>query len=159
MLTFLFKHPLIIALGFGLIVLSLYLAWRKHNLLLSGHLADGEVVELVPHSGSKGGPTYSVRVAYTQSDGAKAEFETTFSTNPPMHQLGEKVRVVCYPGDTTPDILAFADLYLFPWACFCAGVFVLLMCTGFAFGPYLIDSVYLPHLTNPDPLKTLNLLK
>jgi hypothetical protein len=159
MLTFIFKHPLILALGFALIVLALYLGWRKHNLLLSGHLTDGEVVELIPHSGSKGGVTYSSRVAYTQSDGTKAEFETTFSSNPPLHQQGEKIRVVTYAGATSPDILAFADLFLFPWTCFCAGVFILLMCAGFAYGPGVIDSVYLPHLSNPDPLKTLNLLK
>ena len=159
MLTFIFKHPLILALGFGLIVLGLYLGWRKHNLLLSGHLTDGEVVELVPHSGSKGGVTYAARVAYTKPDGTKAEFEGGMSSNPPMHQLGEKIRVVTYAGAERPDILAFPDLFLFPWACFCAGVFILLMCAGFAYGPSLIDSVYLPHLASPDPLKTLNLLK
>jgi hypothetical protein len=159
MLTFVFKHPLVLALGFALIVLGLYLGWRKHHLLLSGHLADGEVVELIPHRGSKGGTSYSLRVAYTQPDGAKAEFETTFSSNPPLHQLGEKIRVVCYAGAERPDILAFPDLFLFPWTCFCAGVFILLMCVGFAYGPSVIDSVYLPQLANPDPLKTLNLLK
>ena len=153
MLTFIFKHPLILALGFGLIVLSLYLGWRKHHLLLSGHLTDGEVVELIPHRGSKGGISYSLRVAYTQPDGAKSEFETSFSSNPPLHQLGEKIRVVYYAGAESPDILAFADLFLFPWVCFCAGVFILLMCAGFAYGPVLIDSIYLPHFTPPDPLK------
>ncbi|MCE0523252.1 MAG: DUF3592 domain-containing protein [Methylacidiphilales bacterium] len=159
MLTFVFRHPLILALGVALIVLALYLAWRKHNLLLSGHLADGEVVELIPHRGSKGGTSYSLRVSYTQPDGTKGEFETSFSSNPPLHQLGEKIRVVCYPDAETPDILAFPDLFLFPWSCFCAGVFILLMCAGFAYGPSLIDSVYLPKLANPDTLKSLNLLK
>jgi hypothetical protein len=159
MLTFVFKHPLILALGLGLILLALYLGWRKHNLLLSGHLADGKVVELIPHRGSKGGTSYSLRVAYTQPDGAKGEFETTFSSSPPMHQLGEKIRVVYYAGAERPDILAFPDLFLFPWTCFCAGVFLLLMCVGFAYGPYLIESVYLPHLANPDLLKSFNLLK
>ena len=159
MLTFVFKHPLILAVGFALIVLALYLGWRKHNLLLSGHLADGEVTELIPHRGSKDGTSYSLRVAYTQPDGAKTEFETSFSSNPPMHQLGEKIRVIYYAGAVKPDILAFPDLFLFPWTCFCAGIFVLLMCAGFAYGPSLIDSIYLPHLANPDPLKSLNLLK
>ncbi len=159
MLTFIFKHPLILALGFGLIVLGVCLGWRKHHLLLSGHLADGEVVELIPHTGSKGGVTYTARVAYTRPDGTKAEFEGGVSSNPPMHRLGEKLRVVVYSDGMTPDILAFADLFLFPWACFCAGVFILLMCAGFAFGPFVIDSVYLPKLANPDPLKTLNLVK
>ena len=153
MLTFVFKHPLILLLGLGLIVIGLYLGWRKHHLLLSGHLADGEVVELIPHRGSKGGTSYSLRVAYTQPGGAKAEFETTFSSNPPLHQLGEKIRVVCYPDAETPDILAFPDLFLFPWTCFCGGVFILLMCLGFAYGPYLIDAVYMPHFAPPDPLK------
>jgi len=159
MLTFIFKHPLILTLGFALIVLALYLGWRKHHLLLSGHLADGEVVELIPHRGSKGGTSYSLRVAYTQPDGTKGEFETTFSSSPPLHQLHEKIRVVYYAGAERPDILAFPDLFLFPWTCFCAGTFILLMCVGFAYGPSVIDSVYLPHLINSDPLKTLNLLK
>jgi len=158
-LNFIFKHPLMLAIGLGLIVLGLWLGWRKHNMLLSGHLADGQVVKLIPHTGSKGGTSYSVRVAYTQPDGTKGEFETKFSSNPPMHQLGEKIRVVYYAGATSPDILAFPDLYLFPWTCFCAGVFMLLMCAGFAYGPTLIDSIYLPHLANPDLLKSLNLLK
>lgn len=159
MLTFIFKHPVVLALGFGLIVLALYLTWRKHQLLLTGHLADGEVVELIPHAGSKGGTNYSLRVAYTQPDGSPAEFETSFSSNPPLHQLHEKIRVVYYPDKETPDILGFADLYLFPWTSFCAGIFILLMCAGFIYGPDLINAIYLPSLANPDPLKTLNLLK
>jgi hypothetical protein len=159
MLTFVFKHPLIIALGFGLILLSFYLAWRKHTLLLSGHLADGEVVELIPHRGSKGGVSYTLRVSYAQRDGDKAEFTTTFACSPPLHQLGEKIRVVYYDGQAQPDILAFPDLFLFPWACFCAGIFLLLMCAGFAYGPSLIDSTYLPQLANVDPLKTLHVIK
>src|ERR1700722_8229718 len=104
MLTYVFRHPLMLAIGIALIVLSLYLTWRKHNLLLSGHLADGKVVELIPHSGSKGGSTYSLRVAYLQPDGRNAEFTTSFSSNPPMHQMGEKIRVVYYPGKDQPDI-------------------------------------------------------
>jgi hypothetical protein len=155
MLAFVFKHPLIIALGFGLIVLGFYLAWRKHHILLTGHLAEGEVTQLIPHYGSKGGPTYTSRIAYTQRDGTRGEFETTFATSPPLHQEGEKVRVVCYAGSESPDVLAFADLFLFPWACFCTGLFILLMCAGFIYGPWLMDSVYLPFLGNPNPLKVL----
>ncbi len=159
MLTFVFKHPLIIALGFALVLLSLYLTWRKHNLLLSGHLTDGEVVELIPHTGSKGGVSYSLRVAYTKADGARSEFVTTFSSNPPTHQLNEKIRVVYYADQVTPDILAFPDSFLFPWTAFCTGLFILLMCAGFAFGPGLIDSIYVSQLANPDPLKAMNLVK
>ena len=151
MLSFLFKHPLMLAIGIGLIVLGLYLSWRKHHMLLTGHLADGEVVELIPHRGSKGGTNYSLRVAYTLASGTQAEFTTTFSSNPPMHALREKVRVVYYDSGSSPDILAFADTFLFPWVTFCAGIFLLLMCLGFAFGPTLIDSIYLPHF-KPDPL-------
>jgi hypothetical protein len=117
------------------------------------------VVELVPHTGSKGGTSYSLRVSYTQREGGKGEFVTSFSSNPPTHQLGEKIRVVCYADQHEPDILAFPDLFLFPWTCFCAGIFLLLMCAGFAYGPSLIDSTYLPQLANVDPLKTLNLIK
>ena len=149
MLTFVFRHPLIITLGFALIVLALYLGWRKHQLLLSGHLVDGKVVELIPHTGSKGGVSYSLRVTYTQPHKGESEFVTSFSSNPPTHQLGEKIRVVYYPGATSPDILAFPDLFLFPWTCFCAGTFILLMCLGFACGPSLIDSIYVSQLAKP----------
>lgn len=159
MLTYVFRHPLIITLGFGLILLGLYLTWRKHHMLLTGHLASGEVTELIPHRGSKGGTNYSLRVAYTQADGEKNEFTTSFSSNPPMHQLNEKIRVIYYDNGTSPDILAFQDLYLFPWVLCCAGVFILMLCLGLAYGPSLIDSTYLPHLTNSDPLKTLHLVK
>ena len=153
MLAFVFKHPLIIALGVGLIVIGFYVAWRKHHILLTGHLAEGEVIELVPHHGGKGGPTYTSRVAYTQPDGNRGEFETTFATSPPLHRVGEKVRVVYYAGADSPDILAFPDLFLFPWVCICTGLFILLMCAGFMYGPALMDSVYLPFLGNPNPLK------
>ncbi len=150
-LGFLFKHPLMLAIGIGLIVLSLYLGWRKHHLLLTGHLADGEVVELIPHRGSKGGVSYSLRVAHTLASGARSEFTTSFSSSPPMHALHEKVRVVYYESGASPDILAFGDTFLFPWVAFCAGLFLLLMCLGFALGPSLIDSIYLPHFKQ-DPL-------
>ena len=151
MLGFLFKHPLMLAIGVGLIVLGLYLGWRKHHMLLSGHLAEGEVVELVPHTGSKGGVTYSPRVAFTLPSGARSEFTTSFSSNPPMHALHEKIRVDYYDSGASPDILAFGDTFLFPWVSFCAGLFLLLMCLGFALGPSVIESVYLPHF-KPDPL-------
>ena len=161
MLSFLFRHPLFMALGIGLVALSIYLSYRKHNQLLTGHIADGEVIELIPHHSSKGGPTYSLRVAYTKADNTKNEFDTTFSSSPPMHQRGDKVRVVYYPDTamSAPDILDFPDLFLFPWVLFCVGLFILLMCAGFAYGPSFIDSTYLPRLANPDPMKTLNLLK
>jgi hypothetical protein len=155
-LTFVFRHPLILALGLGLVVLGLYLGWRKHTLLLTGRMADGEVTELVPHRGSKGGISYSSRVVFTQADGARSEFVTTFSSSPPMHALHEKVRVVYYPGNAaSPDILAFPDLFLFPWICLCAGACLLLICAGLALGPGLIDSFYPPHLSNSNPLSFL----
>lgn len=151
MLAFVFKHPLILALGIGLIVLGAYLAWRKHSMVLRGHLSDGEVVELIPHTGSKGGVSYSLRVTYAAANGSQSDFVTTFSSNPPTHRLHEKVRVVYYDDGTSPDILAYPEMFLFPWTCICAGIFVLLMCIGFIFGPKLIDSYYLPHLTGADP--------
>jgi hypothetical protein len=157
MLAFVFKHPVFIAFGVGLIVLGFYVAWRKHHLLLTGHLAEGRVIALVPHSGSKGGVTYSSRVTYTQPDGTLGEFETSFSSSPPLHEMGEKVRVVYYPGKEKPDILAFADLFLFSWACICAGIFILMMCAGFIYGPRLMDSLYLPFLGNPNPLKIVEM--
>jgi hypothetical protein len=150
MLTFIFRHPIVILFALGLIALALGLAWRKHQLLLTGHLCDGKVVELIPHRGNKGGISYSLRVAYTDRDGRAAAFVTSFSSNPPLHAYGEKVRVVVYPAANAPDILAFADLYLFPWTCFCAGLFLLLMCLGFAYGPNVIDAVYLPHFAPLD---------
>ena len=150
-LAFVFKHPLILALGIGLIVLGAYLAWRKHHQVLTGHLSDGEVVELIPHTGSKGGVSYTLRVAYATAKGDRSEFTTTFSSNPPMHRLNERVRVVYYDDGTSPDILAYPEMFLFPWTCVCAGIFLLLMCAGFSFGPMLIDSYYLPHLAKPDP--------
>ena len=153
MLAFVFKHPLIIALGIGLIVLGFYMTWRKHHILLTGHLAEGKVIALVPHAGSKGGTNYSSRVSYTKPDGTLGEFETRMATSPPMHQMGEKVQVVYYADKEQPDILAFADLFLFSWSCICAGIFILMMCAGFMYGPTFINSVYVPFLGNPNPLK------
>ncbi len=152
MLGFIFKHPLMLAIGLALIVLSLYLGWRKHHMLLLGHLADGEVIELIPHRGSKGGVSYSSRVHYTLADGSGSEFTTSYSSSPPLHALHEKVHVVYYDNATSPDILAFADTFLFPWVMLWAGIFLLMICLGFAYGPALIDSVYLPYF-KPDPLK------
>jgi hypothetical protein len=146
MLGTIFRHPIILSAGIALVVVALYLSWRKHNLVLTGHLADGQVTELIPHRGSKGGVSYSLRVKYSLPDGQPGEFVTTFSSSPPLHDLHEKVRVVYYPGATSPDILAFNDLYLFPWVLFCTGLFLLLMCAGFTFGPTLINNIYLPAL-------------
>jgi hypothetical protein len=150
-LAFVFKHPLILALAIALIVLGGYLAWRKHHLVLRGHLSDGEIIELIPHRGSKGGYSYSLRVSYTIGNGNKSEFVTTFSSSPPMHALHEKIRVVYYDDATAPDILAYPEMFLFPWICVCAGLFILLMCGGYIVGPMLIDSYYVPHMAKPDP--------
>ncbi len=149
MLAFVFRHPLIFGLGLALIVLGGYLAWRKHSMILRGHLTEGEVVQLIPHRGSKGGVSYSLRVAYTAPDGAHGEFTTSYSSSPPLHALNEKVRVVCYDSGT-PDILAFQDDFLFPLICISIGAGILLVCSGFIFGPSLIEAYYVPRLSPPD---------
>ena len=70
-----------------------------------------------------------------------------------MHLLHEKVRVIYYDGATSPDILAYPEMFLFPWTCICTGIFILFMCAGFILGPMLIDAYYLPHWVQPDPSK------
>jgi hypothetical protein len=149
MLSAIFRHPILLGLGVALIFLALYLTWRKHQLLRRGHLTDGQVVELIPHAGSKGGTNYSLKIAYNLPNGEPSEFETTFSSNPPLHALREKVHVMCYPDSTTPDIVAFADLYLFQWVTLCVGIFLLLMYLGFTFGPVIVSELYLPAMANP----------
>jgi len=149
MLDFVFRHPFALVIALMFIVLAIFLVARKHQAILTGHLADGVVVRLAPHRGSKGGTSYASVIDYVQADGTKSEFETGYSSNPPMHAIGEVVRVVYYPGADKPDVLAFGDLYLFPWALFCTGVFILLMYCGFILGPTLIDGIYLPRFQAP----------
>ena len=69
-----------------------------------------KLVQLAPHSSSKGGPTYSSVVDYVDPSGKRTEFESSFSSSPPLHQVGEKVRVVYCAGAEKPDILEFRPI-------------------------------------------------
>lgn len=143
-MSFIFKHPLIVTFGLGLMALALCLTWRKHTQLLTGDLVEGEVVELIPISYDDG-LSYSLRVEYLQPGGIKGQFETSPRSKTPTPQLGEKISVVRYR-DKQPDLFDFAELFLFPWVLFCLGLFTLLFFAGCFYGPVLLDAIYRPQL-------------
>ncbi|HTM68610.1 MAG TPA: DUF3592 domain-containing protein [Candidatus Binatia bacterium] len=107
----------IVFLFFGLAMLvgGGYWAVRTQRFIGSAEKAQGRVIALVPHSGSKGGTTYAPTVQYTTKDGQATTFTSSTSSSPPAHREGDIVTVLYDPAKPDKaEINAFTDLWLGP---------------------------------------------
>ena|ERR1700759_5868367 len=88
---------ILLPIGLLLIVVSLGIGSYQHWSISHGNIADGTVVENVPR-GRGGSSKYSPRVEFRTKQERDVVFMTTFSSNPPAYNVGDKVKVV-YDGE------------------------------------------------------------
>lgn len=87
---------------FGLIffVIGGGLSYKQDVLERNGVQAPGEVIDLAPNCDDDG-CTYVPIVNFKTREGKTVSFQSTYSSNPPAYEIGEKVTVYYQPDD--PD--------------------------------------------------------
>ncbi len=104
------------AVGAGLLVLTGGL-WMETRAFVAGAArAKGEVTELEERrSGGDSSPTYRPTVRFLAADGTEVTFQSSTSSNPPSHRVGDEVGVLYEPGNPRhAEIDSFFDLWLGP---------------------------------------------
>jgi hypothetical protein len=126
--------PGMIAAGFLLIGLGLYLGQATLQRLTGSAAAEGRVVALHGeyNAGDNGASyTYYPDVVFSLPDGSKARFRGNIGSNPPAYEEGERVRVL-YPPPSPQE--AMIDHGFFNWlpAAACLALGALLTWLGVA---------------------------
>ena len=134
---------IMLPIGLLLVCIALGVATHEHRAILAGTITEGTVVgnfHRSPARSGKGG--YSPEISFRTTSGRDVVFTPSFSSNPPMYDVGEKVRVV-YQGDgASPRILSFATRFGLSWAFLCAGTALVVIAFGFRYGDALLNSYY-----------------
>lgn len=110
------------------------------DLKKSGISAQGTVIDLERHSGSKGKSIYSPEIEFTTAGGETLRIVYSGGSNPPAYSIGEKVNIV-YSKDNPEDIVidSIFEIYGFPIIAALAGAVVFF--AGIAIGirrlPYM----------------------
>ncbi len=98
------KGSLILALiGLALAGLGGWLLLRAHRKVDGRPVINGQVTELIPVRGSKGGTSYKLRVAYTDPVGNPGTLTTSWAQNPPAARQGETVKLAWIARVKTPS--------------------------------------------------------
>jgi hypothetical protein len=103
-------------LGLGLIAGAVALALDTRAFIATAKHASGTVTELVPkRDKDDGSTTYTPVVMFEADSGASVSFTSSFSSNPPAYDVGEKVAVLYAPANPNEArIDGFGSLWLGP---------------------------------------------
>ena len=138
------KGSMILAgLGLALGVLGAWLLMRAHKRVEGRPVIGGQVTELIPVRGSKGGTNYKLRIAYTDPGGNPGTLTTRWAQNPPAARQGETVKLAWIGPGEAPVPLLFGSLFGIGFALSVVGLALLLLGGGFAYGPEVIRRLYL----------------
>ena len=130
-------------IGAALAALGWFLLFRAHHKVDGRPVIQGEVAELIPVRGSKGGTSYKLRVAYQDPAGNPGMLTTGWAQNPPAAKQGERVKLAWIGPGETPVVLLFSSLFGIGWVLAMVGFALFAMGAGFAYGPELVRRLYL----------------
>ena len=119
-------HWILIIIGIALFISSTFTGLSNYKWVSQAKIAEGEVIELIEKRKSKGKRTYRPRITYLV-DGTVREYVATTGTNPPSHQVGEKVTMAYNDAREKQAIASFAYIYGFPLI---GGMISLVILTG-----------------------------
>lgn len=138
------KGPVILlSLGLAISGLGVFLLLRAHRRVEGRPVIQGQVTELIPVRGSKGGTNYRLRVSYADPAGRAGLLTTRWAQNPPAAQVGESVKLAWIGPGEDPVLLLFSSLFGLGFALLVVGCALLALGGGFAYGPELIRRLYL----------------
>lgn len=99
--------------GAALLCLALYLGLDTKRFIDSAIATEGTVIDLLPVESSDGSTTYRPEVAYIDGGGATRTFQSSSSSNPPSHNVGEHITVLYSPEHSgAPRIKSFLHLWM-----------------------------------------------
>ena len=133
----------LLILGLGLAALGGWLILRAHRRVDGRPVINGEVAELIPVRGSKGGTNYKLRVAYTDLGGNACTLVTRWAQNPPAARMGEAVKLAWIGPGEEPVLLLFSSLFGVGFALVVIGLAMACLGGGFAYGPEVVRRLYL----------------
>jgi hypothetical protein len=134
---------ILLIIGVALTGLGWFLLFRAHQKVDGRPVIQGEVTELIPVRGSKGGTSYKLQVAYRDPAGNAGELTTQWAQNPPAAKRGEVVKLAWIGPGEDPVLLLFSSLFGIGWALAVTGFALFGMGLGFAYGPELVRRLYL----------------
>ena len=134
---------ILLFLGLALAGLGWALLFRAHHRVEGRPIIQGEVTELIPVRGSKGGTSYKLRVAYQDPAGNPGMLVTGWAQNPPAAKQGERVKLAWIGPEAKPVLLLFSNLFGLGWVLAVMGLALFVLGAGFAYGPELIRRLYL----------------
>lgn len=134
---------ILLLIGAALAGLGWFLLFRAHHKVQGRPVIQGEVTELIPVRGSKGGTSYKLRVAYQDPAGNPGMLTTRWAQNPPAAKQGERVKLAWTGPEAEPVLLLFSSLFGVGWVLTVAGLALFVLGAGFAYGPELIRRLYL----------------
>ncbi len=70
---------------------------RVKYLLREGNAVPGEVIALLPVKDDDGGVTYKSKISYVTIDGQTRTHVQTFSSSPPLHEIGQELEIIYHP--------------------------------------------------------------
>ena len=134
---------ILLFIGLALTGLGWFLLLRAHGKVNGRPVIGGEVTELIPVRGSKGGTSYKLRVAYQDPGGNPGTLITGWAQNPPAAKQGERVKLAWTGPGEPPVLLLFSSLFGVGWVLVMAGFAMMAIGAGFAYGPEVIRRLYL----------------
>jgi hypothetical protein len=134
---------ILLFIGLALAAAGWFLLFRAHRAVDGKPVIQGEVAELIPVRGSKGGTSYKLRVAYRDPAGNAGMLTTRWAQNPPAARVGEAVKLAWTGPGETPVLLLFSSLFGMGFVLTVVGLALALMGGGFAYGPELMRRLYL----------------
>lgn len=134
---------ILLFIGLALAALGWFLLFRVHHRVQGRPVIQGEVTELIPVRGSKGGTSYKLRVAYQDPVGNPGVLTTGWAQNPPAAKQGERVKLAWTGPEEKPVLLLFSNLFGVGWVLAVVGLALFVLGAGFAYGPELVRRLYL----------------
>jgi len=133
----------LLLIGLALAGLGWFLLFRAHHRVQGRPVIQGEVTELIPVRGSKGGTSYKLRVAYQDPAGNPGVLTTGWAQNPPAAKQGERVKLAWIGPEEKPLLLLFSNLFGVGWVLAVVGLALFVLGAGFVYGPELMRRLYL----------------
>src|SRR5947199_8327723 len=128
---------ILLSLGLLLVFASAALAFNEYWFISHGTVADGTVVENV-----RQGRGYAPRISFRTYEGKESFLTPAYSSNPPIYDKGDTVKVVYRGQGESARILTFASRFGAAWPIFCAGLALVIVAFGFKYGDALLISHY-----------------
>ena len=116
----------------------LYRAWST----IAGHeITNGNVVQLLPVRGARGGMSYRVVATFQDYAGKKHTYTQTGSTNPPMNRVGDVIKIMYERENPERNAsLEFWSRFGMSWVLLGVGLLLLWIVIGGQYGNGIIDS-------------------